>query len=212
MTEFSFSSEQRLKEISDTRERALAKARTFILLLGPSSTGKSTLIHEMQPLMDTKLEYVKPIMTRANRPEETDKISVSDGEFDAMQSDDAFVVVNNLYGVRYGTPLHGILEPLAKGDTPILDYPLATIDKLSRPEYDTLNFYVYPESILAWTQRMNESGRNTNGRLEAGLDELASLAIKKFIHPAIDISIVNRDGAAVEAARDVVNTFYSVTK
>lgn len=211
MSEFVFSASHRQAEIKKTLQRNLKRSRLFVLLLGPSATGKSTLIQELNAqATDTTFEYVKPIITRPNRPNETDKISVSDTVFETMHAQGEFVVVNGLYGVRYGTPLHGITSPLSRGNVPILDYPLETVDALQRPEYDTLNLYIYPPSLETWHGRIESSARNLDGRLEAGTRELGSLAIAGFIHPHIDVSIVNADGAAAEATHDILNVIRQV--
>lgn len=205
MGEFEVSEELRQSEIDRTLERSLTRNRLFVLLLGPSATGKSTIIAEMNNQSGDQFEYVKPIMTRPNRPHETDKVSVTDKEFDELEDSREFVVVNSLYGVRYGTPLRGILDPLQRGITPILDYPLETVSALRRPEYDTLHFYIYPSSFAEWQLRMERSGRNQDGRLEAGISELGSLATSGLIHTDVDISIVNAQGAAYRAANDILN-------
>lgn len=211
MSEFVFSASHRQAEINETLQRNLTKSRLFVLLLGPSATGKSTLIQELNAQStDTTFEYVKPIITRPNRPNETDKISVSDSEFDTMQAQGEFVVVNSLYGVRYGTPLQGITSPLSKGNVPILDYPLETVDALQRPEYDTLNLYIYPPSLEIWRGRIESSGRNLDGRLEAGARELGSLAMAGFNHPDIDVSIVNAEGVVAETAHDILDVIQQV--
>ena len=211
MNEFVFSASHRQAEINKTMRRNLTKSRLFVLLLGPSATGKSTLIQELNAQStDTTFEYVKPIITRPNRPNESDKISVSDTEFDTLQRQGEFVVVNALYGVRYGTPLQGITSPLSRGNTPILDYPLDTVHALQRPEYDTLKLYIYPPSLETWRGRIESSGRNLDGRLEAGTRELGSLAMAGFNHPDIDISIVNAEGAVVEAAHDILDVIQQV--
>jgi guanylate kinase len=213
MSEFIFPADHRQTEINKTRLRHLSKQRLFVLLLGPSATGKSTLIQELDNHgLDTKFEYVKPFMTRPNRPNETDKISVADKTFAAMESRGEFVAVNNLYGVRYGTPLQGIASPLAKGDIPILDYPLESVRAIRRPEYDTLNLYIYPASMDVWRKRIELSGRNLDGRLEAGVKELGALALASFSHPDIDISIVNAEGSTVETAKDILDVIEQVTR
>ena len=180
------------------------------MLLGPSATGKSTVIGGLMQQGLQEFSYVKPIMTRPNRPGETDKISVGDEAFDAMEADGQFVIVNNLYGVKYGTPLRGILDPLETGQTPVLDYPLSTADRLLRTEYDTLNVYVYPPSVEAWVHRVESSGRNAHGRLEAGLDELTALERSGYRHPAIDISVVNRDGMSEASAQEILAVLDSI--
>ncbi len=179
--------------------------------MGPSATGKSTIIQELNAqAIDTTFEYVRPIITRPNRLNETDKISVTNAEFDVMESRGEFVVVNGLYGVRYGTPLRGITAPLSRGNTPILDYPLENLGALQRPEYDTLNLYIYPPSMETWRNRIEASGRNMDGRLEAGVKELGLLAMTGFSHPDIDISIINGDGATDAAAQDILEVIRQV--
>lgn len=209
MSVFRVSERLHSREIKRLKERGLSLDRLFVLLLGPSATGKSTIISEMNiQSLDYAFEYVKPIMTRPNRPGETDKIYVPDQEFDLLDQGGEFVAVNGLYGVRYGTPLQGILEPLQHGNVPILDYPLETVSALRRSEYDTLSFYIYPSSIEEWEERVESSGRNIDGRLEAGIRELGSLATCGLLHPDIDVSIVNADGCADQAAAyilDVIN-------
>lgn len=212
MNELIFPADLRQAEINKTRQRNLSKERLFVLLLGPSATGKSTLIKELNiQTQDTKFDYVKPVITRPNRPNETDKVSVSDEAFDAMEKKGEFVVVNNLYGVRYGTPISEITSSLEKGDIPILDYPLETVAALQRPEYDTLNLYIYPPSIEVWRGRIESSGRNLDGRLEAGISELGSLALRGFSHAHIDVSVVNHEGSATETAKDILSVIDQVT-
>lgn len=212
MTEFAFSKEKRNQEIEDLGQRELNLDRLFVLLLGPSATGKSTIIrHLIERVSNPAFEYVKPMMTRPNRPKETDKLSISKTEFEVMKRQRQFVTTNDLYGVRYGTPLQGILGPLGQGRVPILDYPLATVGALRRPEYDLLNFYIYPESTRSWTNRVIECGRNAGGRLESGTGELGSLATAGFVHPDIDVHMVNHNGKSAQTAKEILEIVQAVT-
>lgn len=204
VSKFAITPDIRSAEIERVKERDLSLDRLFVLLLGPSAIGKSTIIEHMNRASGSnQFEYVKPIMTRPNRSGEIDKISVSHDEFDVLEKSGKFVVVNNLYTVRYGTPIEGILEPLRNGQTPILDYPIDTVTRLERDEYDMLKFYIYPGSVDEWSQRIEASGRNVDGRLERGLKELGSLVIGAK-NPLIDISIVNSDGCAKQAAEEIL--------
>ena len=191
--------------------RNLRRSRLFVLLLGPSAVGKSTIISELNKQNGNSFVYVSPFMTRSNRPGETDKVSIDDGTFQQMEDAGEFVVVNNMYNVSYGTPLKGVLEPLAEGNTPILDYPLNNVSALKRPEYDLLGIYVYPPSIDSWRHRMESTGRNMNGRLETGAQELGSLALLGYDHPDIDLSIVNADGNTASAAAEIIRTLGTYT-
>lgn len=193
-------------------KKALKRDRVFVLLLGPSAVGKSTIISELnKQSSDYSFTYVSPYVTRPNRPGETDKISVSEEEFQQMEDAGEFVVVNNLYGVRYGTPFKGILGPLTSGNNPILDYPLATVDALKSASYDLLNVYIYPPSVREWRHRIESSNRNIDGRLEAGLKELGSLAVNNFQHPAIDLSLINKDGQSDTVARQIASVLNDYT-
>jgi len=213
MTEFCISKSQKEHEINLTKQRNLKLNRIFVLLLGPSATGKSTIIDELRSRNDgLPFEYIKPIMTRLNREGETNKISVSEAEFCRMKKLGRFVVVNNLYGVSYGTPLDSITESLDKGRIPILDYPLATVNLLKRPEYDTLNFYIYPPSINEWKKRMDDTGRNNNDRFQSGLRELDNLTGSNYCHENIDISIVNNTDSIEKVSDEIVQAIQAVTR
>lgn len=192
-------------EINSTFDRKLSQDRLLVVLLGPSAVGKSTVIKRLiDKSIDRPFEYVVPFTTRPNRPGETDKVSVSDDVFDDMDKQGAFINVNELYGVRYGTPLEGVLGPLERNSIPITDFPLSRIDVLRRPEYDLLNFYVMPESVDSWKARNTQAGRGQDGRLESGTAELAMLQDLDFVHPAIDVRIVNKQGYSREAAHSIL--------
>src|SRR2546430_9091262 len=142
--------------------------KLFVLLLGPSSVGKSTIICGLDNALFT---YISPYITRPLREEERDKIVIGDDEFNSLAQDGMFIYINHLYGVRYGTPLMPIQETLAQGRIPILDFPLQQVSVLQRPEeYDLLNVYVFPETMQQWVNQVGQTGRNQDGRMEAGID------------------------------------------
>lgn len=74
----------------------------FLLLLGPSGTGKSTIIRELRQ-MDERFIYISPYITRPLRENETDKVHISDQEMDLRKENGEFLTINNLYGIRYAT-------------------------------------------------------------------------------------------------------------
>jgi len=212
MNRIAFTDYEAAHEINNAFDRRLQRERVLIVLLGPSGVGKSSLIGGLIEKCHLPLSYVKPIVTRPNRPGETDKISVDDDTFDAIEADGGLVSVNNLYGVRYGTPLSEIVTPLEQGRVPIMDFPLARIDLLKRPEFDTLNFYVFPDTIGNWVARSAAAGRADNGRLEAGLDELRTLEQSGFEHPDVDIRLVNPESGVEGAVKSVIQTLATVVR
>ncbi len=211
MTEFSVSIKLRETEAANLSQRKLARNSLFILLLGPSAVGKSTIIQKLIGDGVIHFNYVKPFMTRQNRPDESDKISVSENQFADHERRKEFVAVNDLYGVRYGTPLSGILGPLSQNKVPVLDYPLQRVQTLIRPDYNLLGVYIYPSSIESWMDRVKQTGRNTNNRLATGLTELEALAECGMSHPFIDLSIVNSDGDPTTSANSIIDAIKKLT-
>ena len=61
-------------------------------------------------------------MTRPLREGERNKISISGKEMDDMSERGDFLIINELYGVRYATPRLPIELALAAGNFPILDW------------------------------------------------------------------------------------------
>lgn len=165
--------------------------KMFILLLGPSAIGKSTLINYLNQKTDNSFQYISPYTTRSLREGEKDKVSISDSDFNIQEASGGFIYVNHLYGVRYGTPLNPIKQAFENGKTPILDFPLDKVSQLSRSDYDLLNIYIFPETSDLWVNKLNECGRNTSGRIEAGINELTMLHDIKQPHPDIHHSIIN---------------------
>jgi len=183
--------------------KGLKRKRLFVLLLGPSGVGKSTIIREINNQTGNRYPYISPFTTRALRSGETEKTSVSEGEFDSLAQKGAFVLINELYGVRYGTPLQSIINAFSLTQNPILDFPLEKVQLLHRKEFDLLNIYVFPPSITEWRSRLDKEGRNTSNRFESGIVELTMLAELTKPHQDIHYSVVSRSGDIPEIARSI---------
>jgi len=102
----------------------------FLLLLGPSGVGKSSIIEELLQL-DSRFVYISPFMTRALREGEKNKISISGEEMDKMWNRGELLVINELYGIRYATPRLPIVQALAQGNFPVLDWPISRIEAIT---------------------------------------------------------------------------------
>lgn len=164
---------------------------SFILLLGPSGVGKSTLIENIKPYVP--IDYVNPVMDRPLRFDEKDKISVSKEEFTKMEKDEEFIIVNNLYGYRYGTPKSRIDEILSNGRVPILDFPLNMVERLSGYKDVLYTIYIAPPTLGTLRQRLDKDKRGDgNDRFERSKRELLELVKEDFVHPGIDAVVINR--------------------
>lgn len=166
----------------------------FVLLLGPSGAGKSTVIKELAKQLD--ITYITPVMDRSLRSGETEKVSVSPEEFTRREQSGEFIIVNHLYGFRYGTPKALIEQTLANRGIAILDFPLAKLNLLSdyRQRGVLLTFYILPPSNEELARRLAQDNRDLNGvRLTEGLREIKQLQDNGLIHPNIDFFITNHD-------------------
>ena len=179
-----------------------SKNKTFVVLLGVSGVGKSTIIRR---ILQTSQEfvYVKPYMTRQLRDGETEKVSVSADEFNAMQANGDFLVVNEHYGFKYGTPKKTILAILESGKTPILDYQLSTIENLYNDAYSLLTIYIRPDSIEEWHDRLKQSEQYDESRFELGKRELEKIFDGESQN--VDAVVVNKNDDIEKTTDEVLS-------
>lgn len=172
----------------------------FLLLLGVTGVGKSTIIKELMKL-DERFVYISPYMTRQLRDGETEKISIDDDTFDTMIAEGKFLTVNKLYNVRYGTPREPIESAFQNNLFPILDFPISDL-KTVESAFPTALYpvYVQPPSISILKERL--TGRIE--RFEAAQSELEHM---KENTDAIELFITNHEGRARETAATIYEQY-----
>lgn len=176
---------------------------SLALLLGPSGVGKSEIIRGLLSQHEGMYDYPGPYITRDLREGETDKNTVSDSEFDVLVGRGEITVVNELYGVRYGTPLSRILDILNQGQTPVLDWPLHNVNKIRHPDYSVTTIYIAPSNVTEWLSRAERAGRQQEERVEVGKAELELMFDRDFEHPDVDFVVSNPEGLVEQAIRRV---------
>ncbi|MFH1030385.1 MAG: hypothetical protein V1770_03955 [bacterium] len=180
----------------------------FLLLLGPSGVGKSAIIDELSKL-DKRFIYISPYMTRPLRPGERNKVSVSNEHMNEIWRCGELLVINELYGgIRYGTPRLPIVEALATGNFPMLDWPINRLEVMTQAFHGQLFVvYVSPPSIDVLRQRLAKDGRDADGaRLTNATKGLQQFWSSRYVG-AYDYEIVSEDGRVAEIAEMIYSNY-----
>ena len=181
-------------------QTTFAEESDFVLILGPSGTGKSTIIRHLKE-MDSRFVYVTPLTTRSLRLGETDKIHVSLESMKELEKAGKLLVINQFYGNYYATPKYIIDDALEANNFPILDWPVEKMELMNQ-NYEGRLFTVYlqPESLEELQIRLSQDGRDKDGkRFEAGKMELEDFFAGKY-DDFIDLKLINYSGKDKEVA------------
>lgn len=178
----------------------------FLLLLGPSGVGKSTIIWALREICD-RYVYVSPYTNRPLREGETDKINISDAEMDRLMKAGELLVVNEKFGWRYATPRGTILDAFAVNNYPLLDWPVDRLAVMKEAFEDRLFVvFVAPPSIQELEARLAIDGRDSDGlRLRAARTELESYYAGDY-SSFCDIEVVSDDDVK-ELARQIHSAY-----
>ncbi len=177
----------------------------FLLLLGPSGVGKSSIVALLRKL-DDRFVYISPYITRKLRMGERDKVAVSNKKLDKLVRDKKILVVNELYGIRYATPREPIQRAFAEGKFPLLDWPIHRVDVMEQNFPERL-FRIYVETDITTLTRRLEDGRDPDAkRLAAGIAELGQLYGGEFDRH-IDYRVINTNGSADAVAHVIYKEY-----
>lgn len=153
----------------------------FLLLLGVSGVGKSTIINKLRKI-DSRFKYISPYITRTLRNGEVDKICVTDNVMDEMDRNGEFLIVNKKYGIRYATPLKPIVEALSGACFPVLDWPINRLNIMTRSFNGRISVvYLTPPSMEELERRLSKDSRDENGsRIREAHEELEEFYQGKY--------------------------------
>lgn len=179
----------------------------FLVLMGPSGTGKSTLIRLLKKL-DDRFVYVTPLTTRVLRDGEVDKVHASLDEIQRLDSAGELLVINKIYDTYYATPKNIIEDALKQGNFPILDWPVEKWE-IMKKNYDDQLYAVYiePESIEELKRRLASDNRDIEGkRYEAGIVEMRMYLAGTYDH-FLNLKIINTKDQEEAVANLIYNAF-----
>jgi len=183
----------------------------FLLLLGPSGVGKTSIINELKYL-DDRFNYISPCITRPLRSGEKDKIFITNKIMDEMDSKGMFLAINEVYGIRYATPRLPITEALEKGRFPVLDWPIGKMDIMRKAfPGKLLTVYIEPPSLDDLRERLGRDGRDTSGtRYEEAVVELTKLWKGDF-DGQYDFRTISQSEEIRSIARQIYNRYVEST-
>lgn len=174
----------------------------LVLVLGPTGAGKSEIIQRL--CSREGMVYISPDTTRALRSGETDKRSVSKREFEARLARGEYVWVNELFGVRYGTPKEMVTSAMVS-NLPVflLDFPDSGLPLLGTISRNVMAVIVMPPSLQALVERLGACGRlsRKNEALQQYQNYTSLIGSNKF-HDLIQNRVVVNDN--LESAYDGV--------
>jgi len=163
----------------------------FVLLLGVSGVGKSTLLHKLHQ-RDPRFELNTVWTNRELRNGDVGRKHLSDHAIDVLGRNGFLLTDSPAYGNRYVIRRDEVERTIANGRVPMQDYPIALIPEIRETGIPVLSIYIAPPGIAEWRQRLLQDERDINGgRFELGLQELKELSATGYQDPRIDEVVIN---------------------
>nr|WP_321463478.1 phosphonate metabolism protein/1,5-bisphosphokinase (PRPP-forming) PhnN [uncultured Cohaesibacter sp.] len=154
---------------SGSNEQAGVAMGTFILLVGPSGSGKDSLLAyaREQLAQDRRILFVRRCITREAGDPSEDHLSMSVTDFQRAEMQGQFVISWGAHGLYYGLPA-SMLDHLQGGGVAIANGSRKTIPLLKErfARLKVINLTVEPE-ILA--RRLAKRGRESAEEIELRL-------------------------------------------
>ncbi len=127
----------------------------IILFLGPSGTGKSTLIKFLYQKFPEMYNYPDPFTTRPLRSNEIDKVQLSLLLFMYKFLKREIILINYLYGQWYGLSKSRVSQIIKSKKAVLLDWPASRLKKILEKfrEYNLKVIYIYPTDETKFFER-----------------------------------------------------------
>jgi len=187
------------------------KKGLLIILSGPSGVGKGTVL---KYILEDKEHFYYSISatTRPMRHEDTDGVTyffMSREEFEAKIERGEMLEYAEYVENLYGTPKAPIDKALDEGKHVILEIETQGALKVMEKRPDAVSIMLVPpdaETLLKrLTNRKTESAEKINKRMKQAKFELSHFYDYDYV-------VINRDDAAADAARDILEIISAESK
>lgn len=175
-------------------DAAEARVGPFIVLLGPSGSGKDTLIDHARREFSGSADvlFVRRVITRPADAGSEDHIAMTDAEFDAAIDDGRFSLTWSANGLRYGLP-RDVESHLAAGRVAVANGSRGAWNVIRQvfPNAVAVEIRVDPETLA---RRLQTRGRENAVEIAARLKRASDLT-KEF-----EAGLIIDNSGAVETA------------
>lgn len=165
----------------------------LVIIVGPSGTGKSTLINQTKEEFSQLIESIS-YTTRDMRPGEVDGVSyffVKRKEFEEMIDEGDFLEWFKVHDEYKGTSKKFVDKKLANGEAILFDVDVQGADALKAAYPDDAKvIFVAPPSFEELERRLKNRGTETEESLQTRLDNAKKELLRKDDY---DYLIVNDD-------------------
>ncbi len=174
----------------------------LVVLSGPSASGKDAVITALAA-SGFPFRKVVTATTRPMRPGEVDGKDyyfISREEFYRWRDEDRLLEWAEVYGTPYGTPIAGVREALAAGETVLLKIDVKGAAQVKQKAPNGVFIFLGPGSFDELVGRLRGRGTEPeaafNRRVQEAKDELRQL-------PLYDYLVVNHQGGLERAVEQV---------
>jgi ribose 1,5-bisphosphokinase len=178
---------------------APAKDRgTLVLVVGPSGSGKDTLISYCRSRLsgDDQVVFARRMITRAGADESEDHHCVSEAEFQRQAAAGAFAIHWQAHGLYYGVPV-SVDTTLAKGRTVVVNGSRSIVDAVRRRYRPLLVVSVTARRDVV-AARLRERGRESRDDIDRRLARGDSIEVD-----GLDVVRLDNSGP-IEAAGEAL--------
>jgi guanylate kinase len=147
----------------------------LFVVAAPSGAGKSSLVRALQEL-DSHVQPSVSHTTRAPRGQEKhgrEYFFVSEQEFDAMITADAFVEWAHVHNQRYGTSKKAIQERMEQGADVILEIDFQGAIQIKQTFSNAVCIFVLPPSWEELRARLERRGEDATETIELRMKNAA---------------------------------------